>query len=255
MAWVRIPPLPRSFVPPKRRLLFAAGSRPAGRGVLSITSRSAVLRSARRHSPPPSGYGMQAGRRSAVLATRPRACPCPHRPPAHGHLRAPASFPPFLALRSRLFPHCVPGKGKRGSAGVLWRETAQPWEMWPCRAAPRPRCREAPQRAYGASRSLLFSLICSDTTNAQWKFAPCELCAAHRCDSQPWAIHVLPMHVPQLPTATSCCSDSISCFPAFLHRWSTVGYALCSFCSSSCTSAVSLERCVTSACLGDGLWL
>lgn len=123
MAWVRIPPLPRSFVPPKRRLLFAAGSRPAGRGVLSITSRSAVLRSARRHSPPPSGYGMQAGRRSAVLATRPRACPCPHRPPAHGHLRAPASFPPFLALRSRLFPHCVPGKGKGICGSPLTRNS------------------------------------------------------------------------------------------------------------------------------------
>lgn len=119
MAWVRIPPLPRSFVSPRRRLLFAAESRRRGAGLPSITSQSAELRWAQRRSPPPSGFGMQAGRRSAALAMRPRVRPCPHRPPLTA-VRVPLAPLRLLPAHSRSALPAVPSQRPGGREGGLW---------------------------------------------------------------------------------------------------------------------------------------
>lgn len=139
MAWVRIPPLPRSFVSPRRRLLFAAGSRPAGRG--TSEHHLAELRAALRAAPLTAALWLRNAGGEAESGARhasSRALTAPRSRPSV----SPGSAPP----PARPFPYSAPGcslpasrgKGRR-SVGVLRGGTAQPWETWQRGAAGRHR--------------------------------------------------------------------------------------------------------------------
>lgn len=110
MAWVRIPPLPRSFVPPKRRLLFAAGSRPAGRGAPEhhLAERRAALGTAALTAAlwlRNAGGEAECGARSA-----PTRLPVPSPPPGSRPSACPGLLPALSRTALPAVPSLRPGE-------------------------------------------------------------------------------------------------------------------------------------------------
>lgn len=123
MAWVRIPPLPRSFVPPKRRLLFAAGSRPAGRGAPEhhLAERRAALGTAALTAAlwlRNAGGEAECGARYA-----PTRLPVPSPPPGSRPSACPGLLPALSRTALPAVPSLRPGEGKRVSGSPLTRNS------------------------------------------------------------------------------------------------------------------------------------